>query len=99
MTTLQAVAWGIVGLAVVNTYFMWDSIRRFFRGQKHPILRALLVTKGVIWFAGLFIGLIAARAAVGLPGLPAGGMALAWIIVSIMLIPSFIWAVMRRYQA
>jgi hypothetical protein len=98
MTTLQAVALAIVLIAIANTYFLFDSTWRYFR-VRHPIMLALLVVKAVIWSVGIAFGVIAARVAVGLPGLPSGGMVLAWGILGILLLPAFIWAVMRRFRA
>lgn len=99
MTLLQDLAWVIVVLAVINTLFLADSIRRYFAGKRHRFLLMLLVIKAVIWSIGLVVGIIAARVALGLPGLPAGGITLAWVIVAIMLLPAFIWSVMRRFEA
>lgn len=99
MTTLQYIAWALTILAFANTYFVWDSVRRYFRAERHPILLTLLVTKTFIWFVGLAIGILASRVALELPGLPQGGLVVAWGVLGIMLLPAFIWAVMRRFEA
>jgi hypothetical protein len=98
MTALQWVAVALVALATVNTYFLWDGIRRYFRADRHKFLLVLLVIGATLWFAGVFIGIIAARVAAGLPGLPSGGLALGWVILAIMLLPAYIWSVMRRFE-
>jgi hypothetical protein len=99
MTTLQVLAWMILLLAVANTLFLADAVRRYLEGNRHRFLLMLIVIKTVIWSIGLAVGIIAARVALGLPGLPANGLVLGWVILAIMLLPAFIWSVMRRFEA
>lgn len=98
MTMLQVIAWVIVALALLNTLFLADAARRYVSGRQHRFLLMLLIIKVVIWSIGLAVSVIAVRVALDIPGLPAGGIILGWVIVAIMLLPAFIWSVMRRYE-
>lgn len=99
MTTLQVLAVALAILPLFNTAFVFGAFHTYLEGQRHPILFAFLVITLLIWATGGFIGVIAARSAVGLPSLPGGGMILGLILVAISLLPGYIWAVMRRFRA
>ena len=99
MSLIQGLALTLALLPLVNSAFLFASFRTYWEGDRHQILFGLLVINLVIWAVGGFVGIIAARVAVGLPGLPANGMVLGLVFLAVSLLPAYIWAVMRRFRS
>lgn len=95
---IEVLAWLLVIAPVVNIVFVADSVVRWYRVGGH-LLYALVVIKVVIWGMGVFAGVVSLRYLVGLPGLPAGGIGLAVVLLLVSALPLYVWTVMRSIEA
>jgi len=96
---IEAAAVALVILPIVNSLFVFDSIRRYLRVERHPILLVIVAVKVGIWVLGIAMGYFAIEFL--MDPHPVTGLAtvFAWALVVVQLIPGFIWVVLRRYEA
>lgn len=95
---LDVIAWMFIAVPLLNTYFAWRSmVTHRLVSPRSPLLRSIMIVGLVLWGLGIYMAVTAARFLVGAPAFPFGGIGLGIAILTVLLLPAFVWLQMRRF--
>jgi hypothetical protein len=95
---LKVLATMLIAMSIINTYFVWHGMKLYRRVRpRSPVLFAMFGVKFTVWAVGLYIAFIAYRVLADAPPLPFDGVGLGLVVLTLFLLPAFIWYQMRKF--